>query len=116
LRKRSPDVRIFQFVYDSALYYWEKHNMAFHYVWPDYVLWTGYSELDDLRRLIDSVPPNNTNIWGMKLNDTYSEEKMEKLMRDNEFYKLTYKKKLKTRDRKGNLTIYGYLTNLHAQY
>lgn len=111
--KHDAKVRIFQFVYDSLLFYWKKYNTAFNYVFLDYIIWAGYQELDDIRRLIDCIPANNKNIWllSKKMNDEFDEDEWIKLMNNNDFYKLNYKTQWKEYAENGSKTIYGNIIN-----
>lgn len=109
--KHMQSVRIFQFVYDSILFYWENHDMPIHYVWLDYILWAAYTQLADIRETIDNVPANNENIWKLllNLNGEYSDSTWKKIMADNEFYKTTYKENWMLRTPEGKPTMYAHL-------
>ena len=52
---------LFDFTYDSLIYFWQHHNKAIDYLAADYVLWIAYSELEEARQLVDSIPYNNEN-------------------------------------------------------
>lgn len=104
-------IRIFQYVYDSLIYYWEKHDIALHYVFLDYIIWTGYQELEDIKSLIDNVPPNNKRMWELskRMNHEFSDDEWDKLLQMNDFYKLTYKAKWKETTESGHKTFYGHI-------
>jgi len=113
--KHSPEVRIFQFVYDSLLYYWEKHHFSFHYVFLDYILWTAYCELPDVKKLIDSVGVNNTDfIYGFAriANQSFDPMIWQRLMKNGDLYRLSYKDQFAEADTAGNKTFYGHLKTI----
>lgn len=106
--KHQPDVRIFSFVYESLLYYWNNHNFAFHYVFLDYIIWAGYSSID-IKKLIDNVPANNIHMWLMssKMNNPCTKEEWQEILKENGFYKLTYKLDWKEYTSDDKITYYG---------
>ena len=109
----NSNVRIFSFVYNSLLFYWKKHEIAFHYVFLDYIIWAAYQNISDIKELIDKVPANNKHVWYLssRMNDIYNEEEWKLLLSKNDFYKLTYKSQWVeyTPDKKS--TYYGYIIN-----
>ena len=108
---RGSRIRIFQFVYDCLLYYWTKYDRAFHYVFLDYILWAGYQTIPDIRQLIDNVPPNNQEFWGLwgMMESPYREDVWNEMMSRCDFYKVTYKKNWKEYDSDGAITFWGKL-------
>lgn len=101
---------LFSYVYEALLYWWERHDRLIDYVIVDYVIWAGYTGVPEIKRLIDAVPANNENIWLMarKLNEPYEPAAFEALMKENDFYKLSYKGNLQE-EIGGEMTIYAYL-------
>lgn len=105
------DFRIFQFVYDSLLYYWERYDFALHYVFLDYIIWAGFQNIAFIQKLIDDVPPNNKHIWSLckLMNEPYDDSKWTEMMNNGDVYKLTYKDGWKEYDDTGKITFYGHL-------
>ena len=77
----------------------------------DYILLTGYKYVPAIEEIINSVPDNNEDIFEMYqvLNEPYSKELYQRLIRRNVMHKLTYKMELKKITEDGEITLYGYL-------
>lgn len=107
----KADCAVFSYVYDALLLWWQKHDRLIDYVIVDYIIWAGYSGVPAIRQCIDAVEPNNHHIWLMEkhLNDVYTPENYEKLLSQNDFFKLSYKGKLKTETADGSRTVYGHI-------
>ena len=101
---------LFSYVYEALLYWWERHDRLIDYVMVDYVIWAGYCGVPEIQRLIDAVPAGNEQIWLMasKLNEPYGAAAFEALMKENDFYKLSYKGHL-AEETEGRKTIYGHI-------
>ena len=77
----------------------------------DYIVWTGYSSIPEIKELIDNVPANNTGFWDMvqKMNEPYDVIRFQNDMRANELYKFPYRGNLMTVTEDGKLTNYGHI-------
>lgn len=107
----SADNVLFSYVYDSLIYWWEKHDKLIDYIIVDYVIRSGYFGVDTIRALIDSVDANNEDMWimGKILNKPFDSEEYSELMKQNGFYKLSYKGNYTELLPNGDKTIYGHL-------
>lgn len=114
---RGSNIRIFQFVYDCLVFYWTKYDRAFHYVFLDYIIWAGYQTIPDIRQLIDDVPPNNQEFWGLwgMMDAPYREDVWNEMMSRCDWYKLTYKKNWKEYNSDGAITFWGKLLQTELQ-
>ena len=101
--------QLFGYVYDALLFWWKNHDRIVDYVIVDYIIWTAYCDIPQMKNLIDEVPANNENIWELAkcMNAPYTEEGYGRLLRSNSFYKLSYKANLQTKTQDGRQTIYG---------
>ena len=102
---------LFSYVYDGLIHWWKNHDELIDYIIVDYVIRSGYFGSDTIKKEIDSVEPNNENMWLMAnaLNDPYDDSFYAELMRKNGFYKLSYKGNYVETLHNGNKTIYGYI-------
>ena len=107
-KKRSI---VFSFVYEALLHFWEKYDYPSDYIFLDYIIWAGYVCVPAIRSLIDQVPVNNTDFWGMvdKMNEPYEEIQFQKWMNTESLYKFPYRGKLLTYTEDGDITNYGYI-------
>lgn len=107
---------LMQFINESLLYWWNRHDELIDYVILDYIIYSGYKNIPAIKVLIDQIDDNNEDIFEMRkyLNNEYSEELYNKLTSRNVMHKLTYKTNFnKTTNNK--MTIYGHLFTLTAE-
>ncbi len=102
---------IFRYMNDAFSQWWEKHDDIIDYVLIDYLLWTGYRKIPAISSIINSVPDNNEDIFELYqvLNQPYSEELYQKMIKRNVMHKLTYKMVLCKQTNDGKQTMYGWL-------
>ncbi len=102
---------VFRYMNRAFDFWYRTQNDIIDYVLIDYILWTGYTYIPEIRQIIDAVPDNNEDIFEMYkvLNQPYSTELYEKLTRRNVMHKLTYKMDLQKQTPDGQLTLYGWL-------
>ena len=102
---------VFRYMSAAFAYWWEHYDTIIDYVLIDYLLWTGFRQIPVIHRMIDDVPDNNEDIFEMYqvLNQPYTEELYQRVIRRNVMHKLTYKMELSKRTPAGELTLYGYL-------
>lgn len=104
---------LFKFTYDSLLYFWRKHNKAIDYLAADYILWTGYTELEEAKKLIDSIPIDNENIRLLNnyLYETYDQHLYQEILKKNQIHILNRHPNYPCYDDNGKETFYGHLVN-----
>ena len=107
----QANLQLFDFVYDSLLFWWQKHDRVVDYVFFDYIIKVGYNNFPQIKETIDSVEPNNKNIWllSQHLNDAFEKNEYEKILNSNGFFKLAHGAMCKENDENGNLTVYGHI-------
>lgn len=103
----KADNKLFAYVYDALLYWWKHHDKIVDYVIVDYIIWTAYCGIPQIKKLIDAVPVNNENIWALTkcMNAPYTEESAQ-VFNSNSFFKLSHKAKLLRRTSDGEETVY----------
>lgn len=93
--------------------YWHRYDDAVDYVWMDYIFNLLYKHIPSIKKMIDSVPENNPDIWIMqtKIAEPFSKEKFDALIADKSrfLYKFSYKASIDTPcyDEAGNVTLKG---------
>ena len=102
----GPENPIFVGVRDVFFKYCKTHNIIMNYFLIDCIMFFLYENIKDVKKLIDSVPPNNESRYKLleSLFDRYDEKKYNKILSSAKFFKLTYKFK-KEKAKKPN-TIY----------
>lgn len=108
---------LFDFAYDSLVFFWRKHDKAVEYLAADYILWTGYTELKEAKELIDSIPFNNENIRLLNncLYDTYDKQLYYEMLRDNQIHIINRHQNYPIYDKNGKETFYGHLISRNLE-
>ena len=104
---------IFGCLKDFWLTYWKNENNAPYY-WTTEVFLIGviYDEIPAMKKMIDDVIINNPQVFKMRkhINKDYNEQILSELMRDTQFFYLSWKEKYdETSSETGNKTLYGFL-------
>lgn len=103
---------LFNFIYDSFCVYW-KHNVhLIDYFFIDYLIDIAHQEFSWAKHDIDDITNVCPDSTSFNINEVYDVEDMDRLRRNNDFIKLSWKKKYYKTDLNGNLTYYGYLSEL----
>ena len=107
----SQDNILFRFVRDAFFLWWKEHDDIIDYVLIDYLILVAYENLDSVREMVDALPSNNVDIFGMYqvLNNPYSDELWNELTSTTVMHKLTYKMDLKKYTDDGQETLYRHL-------
>ena len=99
--------------------YWKKYDRIADYVWMDYIFHLIYTNIPSVRKMIDSVPTNNPDIWILqtKIAQPFSEKEYAAIFKDNSrfMYKFSYKGSITApyRDKEGEITLMGRLCGEH---
>ena len=101
------------FVYHFFLEYWKKQKILIHYLLIDYVYALAYNEIPACRKILDSVPLSNPELYSLDdlMSSRFDEALYKKLTAETMFFKLTWKKTYKE-SAFGGETFYGHL--LHS--
>ncbi len=104
---------LFEFVKKAFFKWWEEHDYLIDYVILDYFLMSGYNLVPQFREIIDTVPENNTNLWGLtkKLSDKYDNTDISSI---NLFNKLA-RTLTPPKEKDGEKTFYGYLCDKYIE-
>lgn len=100
------------FCYSALLYLWKKRERIIDYLQLDYIIWTAYTRLPEIKRLIDAVPISNCSIRVLNshLNDIYDKTIFEEITRNQDIH-LVNRHISYLKEYEGKPTIYGVLTN-----
>ncbi len=106
----ASEFLIFSYVRDAYNKWWLEHDALIDYVILDYMLMSAYNGIPYIKEIIDTVPPNNEQLWQLSklLEQPYNEAEFKEIFANQYFNKLartlTPKKEID-----GKLTYYGYL-------
>ncbi len=115
LLKSPANMPLFKFIYDSWLFYLDRHDQVLDYYLTDYMIAIAYDSFVWAKESIDSVPPNNLHTGDLMAfygNQEYDPEWMDTLTRDTQFFKMSYKAELSHFTPEGMETTYGALCRL----
>lgn len=107
----SINNQLMQFVNEMLLSYCDKYDYFVTYLLIDCILNIAYDENTSFREIIDNVPINNENVFSLeKRLNVYNQpnELLDKLMKENNFFKLTYKN-IHFKNMNNQVTVYGVL-------
>lgn len=92
--------------------YWSRHDVQLDYFLIDYLTELAYRHIDEFKASIDSLPFTNQVFYEVerhlnKPKDEYTDIK--RIIEENEFLRLQWRKQYTEIDEKGRETVYGYL-------
>lgn len=101
--------KLFSFVRDFLYTYWKNESYLLDYLLIDYAMDLACRHFNDVDKLVNSIPVSNIMCLKLhnKLGNEYSKDEFEKLTRNTDFFKLTYKSKVKN----SNTNFYSALFN-----
>lgn len=105
---------LFQFVYDSLILFWEKHNRMLDYLYCDYIIWNGYLQIDAIKDILDAVPVNNKEIRLLNslFEEEFSQELFEDVLNKQSIHLVNRHKNYKT-EKNGKETVYGHIIKIN---
>ena len=108
---RKDDIVTFKYCYESLLHLWKQHDLAIEYLACDYIIWTTYTQIDAIKKEIDSIPVNNKQIRLLNdhINERYSTELLENILRSNDVHLINRHLDYNQYTDDGELTVFGYL-------
>lgn len=100
----------FKYFRDMFFEYWKYENTLICYLLIDCIMALGYENIPFIHEMIDTVHTNNTKVFKLQdiLDNEYSGEVYENLVKSTKIYKVTYKKQF-SNVINGNMTFYGYI-------
>lgn len=104
--------KLFCFIYDSLIEYWRNRKYVIDYFLTDCLIQIAYENFSDIKYIIDTYTLVYPNIFNFDINQRYNKNIVDKLIQNNAFIKLSWKKEYLTHDTNNNLSIYGYFLNL----
>ena len=110
---KKPNI-LFQFVYDSLVLFWEKHNRMLDYLYCDYIIWNGYLQIDAIKDILDAVPVNNKEIRLLNslFEEEFSQELFEDVLNKQSIHLVDRHKNYKT-EKNGKETTYGHILKIN---
>ena len=92
--------------------YWIRHSVPIDYFVFDYIIAALYYHNSDFHSLVDSLPRMEFFTGELRkiINKEYSENDLNRLLKNNQIYTLTYRQGYRKYTLDGKLTNYGYLT------
>lgn len=105
---------LFKYVSEVLVAFWEKHNKALDYLACDYIIWTAYNNIREIRQSIDSIPPNNKNIRLLNsyFEEEFSQELYESILQEQKIH-LVNRHKEYIKEKHGKKTIYGHILSIN---
>lgn len=108
----SKGSKLYGFIYDSLIEYWHKRKFFIDYFQTDYLVQIAYERFPDIKSNIDKYALTCPNLINIDLNQTNDMNLINKIIHDNAFIKLSWKRNYHKYDNNNNLTIYGYFLQL----
>jgi len=102
---------LFDFLYEYLVEYWRLYNKPIDYLLLDYVFELAYRNNSDIKRIIDEIPLNNTDLHRSRylFNEKCDENVFQQFIQNNTFLSLTWRFNYDTITKDGALTYYGRL-------
>lgn len=93
LGTKNKNNDIFLLTYKFLILYWQKYDMAIDYLMYDYMIFILYKHNMLMNKYIDSNKENNIDLsyFQNKLNIEYDKSEFAQIIKNNYFFKLTYK-------------------------
>lgn len=107
----SKNSKFFCFIYDALIEYWNKNNYIIDYFLIDFISQIAYEKFPDIRYNIDNYTLTCPDMVNIDLNQYSDRAVIEKIMQNNAYIKLSWKKEYNIY-KDNRLTIYGYFLNL----
>lgn len=107
-KAKSP---MFSMLKEFWFEYWKKENMLLDYLLIDHIFYIGYMIDQDIKESVDNCPEFYYRIDYFQniINSPYNKEKLEEIVANEPYLKLTYKNDLNEKTKDGQLTYYGWL-------
>lgn len=107
----ASSVKIFHYMLDCLLDYWQKYDAVVDYLMFDGFLRIAYEDLPDVRECIDALPVYSPNLHESRyrFHEKYENERFEYLIANNDMLSLTWRINYPTHTDEGELTYYGKL-------
>ncbi len=101
---------LFQFIYDFFLEYHKKYNHLIDYFLIDYAINIAYNNFEYAKKIIDDADIYNSNLYLLQNSfaSKYDNEKYNKIIKSADFFKLSYKGKLREFTTNKKLSNYGF--------
>lgn len=100
------------FVAEVFNLYWSNHDVQIDYFLIDYLTELAYRHIDEFKTAVDSLPVTNPAFYETErhLNEPKDEyTDIKRIMTENDFLRLQWRKQYTEKDAKGRETVYGYL-------
>ena len=106
-----PEHKIFRYMLDSLISYWENYDAVVIYLMFDGFLRIAYEEFPDVKQTIDNLSVSSPDLHSSRytFNETVDYERFTYLINNNDFLSLTWRIDYKTKTETGESTYYGAL-------
>lgn len=101
----------YRFLVDAFETYWRNNLYAIDYLFFDYIIYTVYNMLPEVRKQFDSIPDNNIRRDDLQaaMNAALPAEQFKKIIKvDTSLYKLSWREKYSLKTFDGKQSIYHY--------
>ena len=109
---------LFGMMWGAFMDYARKYDEFITYFLIDYIIEFLYRHNKEIAQLIDSVPNNNESILTLNslLCDKYDKKVYDKLLKDNNYHKLSWKRILVPTNSSDDLTFWGFIVKQAIRY
>ena len=109
----GKDNPLFSFIYRMYVYYYSKYETCFDYFQTDYIWLYAYENFAWAKEMIDAVEPSvSCSYWlGQHLLKPFNQEKWNKIIAENEFQKLNWRKTPPKKTRRKQTYLEYFLQN-----
>ena len=82
-----------KFVLDVSVEYFKHNDYAIDYFLTDHIMDMAYNRYDFVKKMIDDIPINNTNVEKMVylLNQQFNDRTLKEISQNTNMFKLSYK-------------------------
>ena len=111
--KGSKENILFKFMKEFYDEYWKQEDKVIDYFLMDYMIEIAYENIPSIKKMIDEVPENNSQIHDLKnkLNEKFDKIEYAKLLKTNSIHKLAHERRYISNLENGEMTFYGYIAN-----
>lgn len=108
---------LFKYVYDSLIHFWNAHNKAVEYLAVDYIIWSAYCNIKEIKQLLDNIPINNEDIRLLNNNlaQEYTPELFEQILKNQKIHLINRHKDYPIETKSGKKTIYGHILSINKE-
>lgn len=105
---------LFGFLEEALLFYWKCHDILIDYYIFDYAIAVAHDNLETAHSMIDRCQPSQPNLFKLRevINMPYCEAEFQEIMKETQFFKLSYKVPYEEKNIDGKETYFGYFKRI----